>query len=326
MSRVRRGAGHYWFVIVVSAAALLPAGLALTQQGQGQAFTDEGVRQAIEKGVKYLWSTQLGDGSWVNVNASNVSVNGKPLPMEYRVGPTAICVYALLESGVSPAEPKLAKALEYLAKEQSEMTYCLAFRSLAYSAGLIGVMCQTINGYSPETALALVRNLVIMTSGQAVASQGAGEAAGAGALDRSNFVPTACTRNDQAAKAVDGDKKTKWDTGRPMKEGDWFQVDLGELAQIGSVMLDTQESPKDFPKSFKISLSSDGTNWASANAMNGGPAMQVTFSAGLRARFIRFEVVSVDGDQPWSIYEIEVKAPGAAKGAGKGAGKAKSAE
>jgi hypothetical protein len=191
------------------------------------------------------------------------------------------------------------------------------------TAGLIGVMCQTIKGYSPETAQALVRNLVIMTSGQAVASQGAGAggAAGTGAVDRANFVATACTRNDLAAKAVDGDKKTKWDTGRPMKEGDWFQVDLGELSQIGSVTLDTQESPKDFPKTFKISLSSDGTTWASANPMNGGPSMQVTFPPRLRVRFIRFEVVSVDGDQPWSIYEIEVQAPGA--GAAKGAGKAK---
>ncbi len=192
------------------------------------------------------------------------------------------------------------------------------------TAGLIGVMCQTINGYTPTTAQALVRNLVIMTSGQAAASQGAGAAAGtggAGALDRSNFVATACTRNDQAGKAVDGDKKTKWDTGRPMKEGDWFQVDLGEVVQIKSVMLDTRESPKDFPKTFKISLSPDGTNWASGNqAFPGGPAQQVNFQAGLRMRFIRVEVVSVDGDQPWSIHEIDVKT-GNAKDAAKGAGK-----
>ncbi len=196
--------------------------------------------------------------------------------------------------------------------------------------GLLGVMCQTIKGYSPPSAQELLRNIVILTSGQTVASAGTGGTAGTGAagqLNRSKFVATACTRNDLASKAVDGNTKTKWDTGRPMKQGDWFQVDLGEVVQISSATLDTQQSPKDFPRTFKISLSPDGTNWSSADPMNGGPGMRVTFPPGVRARFIRFEVVSVDGDQPWSIYEIEVKT-GEAQGAGgaKRGGKAKDSE
>ena len=190
------------------------------------------------------------------------------------------------------------------------------------TAGLIGVMCQTIKGYSPSTAQALVRNLVIMTCGQTVASQPAGVAtAGPAPVDRSKIVATACAQNDSAGKAVDGDVKTRWDTGRPMKQGDWFQVDLGEVVRINSVMLNTRESPKDFPKTFTISVSANGTRWESSRqALPGSPAMQVTFKSALRARFIRFEVVSVDGDQPWSIHEITVKAGGA--DGGKGADKA----
>lgn len=200
------------------------------------------------------------------------------------------------------------------------------------TAGLIGVMCQTINGYSPATAQALVRNLVIMTSGQTVASERSG---GAAAIDRFKFVATACVQNDLAGKAIDGDAKTKWDTGRPMKEGDWFQVDLGEVVQIGSVTLDTRESSKNFPKTFKISLSPDGTRWANADPMDGDPVNAISFPPNLKMRFIRFEVLSVDGDQPWSIHEITVNAggagaakgdPGGDKGGGKSAPKAKDAE
>ena len=100
-----------------------------------------------------------------------------------------------------------------------------------------------------------------------------------------------------------------------------------------AAMPDTRESPKDFPKTFKISLAPDGTRWASADPMDGSPVNAISFPPNLRMRFIRFEVVSVDGDQPWSIHEITVNAAGAgdAKGAPKGdakrdAAKAKEAE
>jgi len=92
-----------------------------------------------------------------------------------------------------------------------------------------------------------------------------------------------------------------------MKQGDWFQVDLGKMIQLRSIALDTRESPKDFPKTFRIMLSLDGNRWAkSPNALRGGPASQVRFGPGQRARFIRFEVEGVDGDQPWSIHEVRV--------------------
>ena len=98
---------------------------------------DDAVRQAIAKGVRYLWSTQQADGGWKSYTAHNVGgPGGKPMPMDYRIGPTAICVYALLESGVSPADPRLTKALEYLLKEDTDKTYGRAFRCLALSTAI----------------------------------------------------------------------------------------------------------------------------------------------------------------------------------------------
>ena len=180
------------------------------------------------------------------------------------------------------------------------------------TCGLLGVMCHSIKGYTPTTAVAILRNLVILTSGESAEAIAGGKDGKAtprvpGQADSELFVATACARNDKASLAIDGDPKTKWDTGRPMRQGDWFQVDLGKMIQIRSVTLDTRESPKDFPKTFRIMLSLDGNRWAkSPKPLSGGPASKITFGPGQRARFVRFEVESIDGDQPWSIHEVRV--------------------
>lgn len=174
------------------------------------------------------------------------------------------------------------------------------------TCGLLGVMCHTINGYTPTTSIALLRNLVALTAGESgeTLASGTGKTSSGG---NEAFVPSACTRDDKSSLALDGDAKTKWNTGRPMKEGDWFQIDLGKIRQVKSIELDTRESPKDFPKTYRLKLSLDGNRWAtSPNPLPGGPARGVTFQSGQRARFIRFEVVEIDGDQPWSIHEIRI--------------------
>ena len=199
--------------------------------------------------------------------------------------------------------------------------------------GLLGIQCHSVKGYTPRTASAIARNVLILASGKSVAKgsdadtgsdgSGGGSEIGAGALDPAQFVASACAQNDDAANAVDGDAKTKWDTGRAMKEGDWFQVDLGQVVEIKSILLDARRSPKNFPKEFKISLSRNGTKWASSNqAMRGSPGTQVSFPQNLRMRFVRIEVVSVDGDHPWSIHEFVVTA----RGGGGGDGGAKDAK
>ena len=80
------------------------------------------VEEAIQKGIKYLWSKQLANGSW------------KPHAEKYPVGPTAICAYALLESGISPANPKMKKAMDYLLYTKTDATYDLGLRANAYLA------------------------------------------------------------------------------------------------------------------------------------------------------------------------------------------------
>ncbi len=116
---------------VLFAALLMPAGACAARKKPGSSavpFSDEAVEAAIDKGVEFILSQQKPDGSWPTVDAARDE--------EYTVAPTAICVYALLESGLKPTDKRMAKALEFLGKTRSEMTYCHAFRALAYAAAL----------------------------------------------------------------------------------------------------------------------------------------------------------------------------------------------
>ncbi|MGB2821581.1 MAG: DUF4159 domain-containing protein, partial [Phycisphaerae bacterium] len=93
-----------------------------------RAFSDDAVERAIAKGVRFLWSRQQKNGSW-----KTEQVHGRK---PWAVGPTAICAYALLESGAKPTDKRMARALKFMEATETDATYGLAFRALAYAAAL----------------------------------------------------------------------------------------------------------------------------------------------------------------------------------------------
>jgi len=94
---------------------------------KGLRFSNEAVNEAIRGGIEYLWSTQRKDGSWRQLNVWQGQY-------DYKVGPTALVAYALMESGISPQDERLAKAMDYLTNRQTDLTYDLAFRAMALEA------------------------------------------------------------------------------------------------------------------------------------------------------------------------------------------------
>ena len=86
-----------------------------------EVFSPEAVDKAVERGAKWLWSKQKADGSWPPYD--------KGESVFYPAGPTALAARALLESGVNPQAPRMAKALDWLAKQKITKTYTLALRA-----------------------------------------------------------------------------------------------------------------------------------------------------------------------------------------------------
>jgi len=80
------------------------------------------VNAAIERGVRYLVETQQRDGSW--------AFHGG----QYRNGQTALSLYALLESGLSPRHQAIRRGLAFLRVRPPQRTYSAACELLALAA------------------------------------------------------------------------------------------------------------------------------------------------------------------------------------------------
>jgi hypothetical protein len=93
----------------------------LGAQSAGAATPTE-VENAIQRGIKYLYSAQVA-GLWDPANPAKAV---KPL---HWGGETALATYALLAAGQSRQDPKLAKALEFSTSVRMEGIYALGLRA-----------------------------------------------------------------------------------------------------------------------------------------------------------------------------------------------------
>lgn len=86
---------------------------------RGRAAAQEKINQAIDRGCDYLISMQLRDGSW--------SFDDERFPG----GQTALAVYALLKSGVSPKHQAVQRGIAYLRARPTRHTYTAGCTLLA---------------------------------------------------------------------------------------------------------------------------------------------------------------------------------------------------
>jgi hypothetical protein len=115
------------------------------------------------------------------------------------------------------------------------------------------------------------------------------------------------SRNGGNAKnALDGKENTRWDTGRPMKPGDWFVLDLGTESVIASLTLDTRRSSNDFPRGYEVYVSFDGGSWGKPVVTGKGtkPITEIKFDSPVRTRFLRIVQTGSSDSWHWSIHEL----------------------
>lgn len=80
------------------------------------------IHRAIDLGVDYLIDRQAIDGSWPSYDG-------------YINGTSALAVYTLIKSGVSPRHESVLKGLAHLRKRRADRTYAVALELMAYQAG-----------------------------------------------------------------------------------------------------------------------------------------------------------------------------------------------
>lgn len=109
---------------------------------------------------------------------------------------------------------------------------------------------------------------------------------------------------DNLGQAFDGNRYTRWSSLHPQRPGMWFRLDLGQERTISQIKLDNDQSPMDYPRGYRLQLSTDGRNWTTVadRPENNGPVDEV-FSA-RPVRFIRLEQTGQSDRWWWSIHEI----------------------
>ncbi len=128
--------------------------------------------------------------------------------------------------------------------------------------------------------------------------------------NRKDWKLTASHNPLSAPLAIDGKEDTRYETAAGQKPGMWFQIELPQPTSVCGLYLDSASSPKDYPRGYKVELSSDGEKWSAPVAEGKGsePNTEITFPAAT-AKFIRItQTGSVDG-LFWSIHELQVYAP-----------------
>lgn len=88
----------------------------------------EEVRRAIRGGISYLKSQQRANGPWTPSKMPGLKT--------FHGGMTSICTLALLESGVSPDDPHVRKALKWLRDQKKgsiNKTYAVALQTMVFA-------------------------------------------------------------------------------------------------------------------------------------------------------------------------------------------------
>ncbi len=88
----------------------------------------------------------------------------------------------------------------------------------------------------------------------------------------------------------------------------WLQIDLPESTDITGLVLDPGKSAGDYPRKFKIELSSNGTEWEKPVLQGEGDrgGIEYLFPKPAKARFIRISQLGETPGTFWSIHELQV--------------------
>ena len=165
---------------------------------------------------------------------------------------------------------------------------------------------SALSKYPCEEALNLVENAKKDNSLAAEAELAAKKIKGA--LLNKSLKAAASLNSNNAGRALDGDPSTRWDTGRGMKPGDWFMLDLGLESTIKGLTLDTRNSSNDYPRGYEVYVSFDGESWGKSVITGNGtnPLTKIIFDRPVRTRLIKIVQTGSSDSWYWSIHELSL--------------------
>jgi F5/8 type C domain len=111
--------------------------------------------------------------------------------------------------------------------------------------------------------------------------------------------------NDDAV--ADDSNTTRATTNKANYAGSWLQADLGGSYTISKVVLVHDPDREDYPRRYRIEISSDGGQWRTVFEGRGEPDRSVAVFDPVRARFVRITAIAErDAQHWWSIYRLRI--------------------
>lgn len=109
--------------------------------------------------------------------------------------------------------------------------------------------------------------------------------------------------------AVDGNLRSRWDTGAFQKPGMWFGIELPEPMRVLGITLDTRGSNADYPRGYLVHFSKDGQNWGKPVAQGRGsqPITEIEMVNPDPTKYIRITQTGRSPSKYWSIHELSIK-------------------
>lgn len=128
-------------------------------------------------------------------------------------------------------------------------------------------------------------------------------------LDRSAWKASAFNGagGQRPEHAIDGDLTTRWGTGKAMKQGDWFAVDLGAPHTVHAVVMNAAKSGGDYPRECQIFTSLDGVTWYGPVGLGKGEGALTTIPVlPIQARHVKIVQTGNADYNWWSLYDLQI--------------------
>ena len=125
--------------------------------------------------------------------------------------------------------------------------------------------------------------------------------------DRKKWILTASHGGDKLGGCIDGNGKSRYDTGTSQVPGMWVQVELPAVSKVNRIQLDSRSSSRDYPRGYQVESSLDGKKWSNPLAIGSGkhPVTDISFPT-TEAKFLKITQTGRVNGLFWSIHEMQI--------------------
>ena len=106
---------------------------------------------------------------------------------------------------------------------------------------------------------------------------------------------------------IDSVASSRWTTGTPQENGQTVTIDLSESLSFDQILLNSSGSSNDYTRSFTVFVSSNGSDWGSAQVSGSGEGAITSIEFPVQTqRYIRISQTGSSANFGWPIDELEI--------------------